>query len=47
MNGHIAAVHEGKKPYKCDTCDVKFSSKQGLNRHFAAVHKEKKSHSNV
>ena len=35
---HIAAVHEGKKPFKCSICDFKFSVKRNLTRHMASVH---------
>ena len=45
---HIAAVHEGKKPFKCETCDAtfarknKFTRKDNLNTHIATVHEEMK-----
>ena len=42
LNGHIAAVHEGRKPFKCNTCDACFSYKQYLDGHIAAVHERKK-----
>ena len=42
MNGHIATVHEGKKPFKCEACDAKFKSKQGMNGHIVTVHEGKK-----
>ena len=38
MNGHIASVHEGKKPYMCKICDTKFAAKQGLQKHISTVH---------
>ena len=34
------------RPFKCDLCNAKFTSKHSLNGHIAAVH-EGKSHSNV
>ena len=42
LTKHIAAVHEGKKPFKCEACDAKFTSKQGMNGHIATVHEGKK-----
>ena len=39
---HIAAVHEGRKRFKCDTCDAKFTQKSKLNTHVATVHEEMK-----
>jgi uncharacterized Zn-finger protein len=32
-NGHIKAVHEGKKPFKCNDCGKAFSQGGHLNRH--------------
>ena len=31
-------VHIGEKPFQCDTCDMKFSSKGNLERHSFKVH---------
>ena len=42
LNTHIAAVHEGRKHFKCDTCDAKFTQKSKLNTHVATVHEEMK-----
>ena len=42
MNKHVASVHEGKKPFKCDICDRSFSLKSHMNRHVASVHEGKK-----
>ena len=42
LNRHIVVVHEGKKPFKCDVCDAKFSQKPHLNGHNAAVYEGKK-----
>ena len=36
------SVHEGKKPFKWDLCDVKFEIKHKLNEHIASVHEGKK-----
>ena len=38
----IAAIHEGKKLFTCDTCDEKFGWKDHLSRHIAGVHEGKK-----
>ena len=37
---HIASVHEGKKPFKCEICDDQFELKHELNEHIASVHEE-------
>jgi len=42
----VTSVHEGKKPFKCEICDVQFGVKHGLNEHVASVH-EGKNHLNV
>ena len=36
---HIESVHEQKKPFKCNICDVGFSHKGYLDKH---IHEEKK-----
>ena len=36
---HIASVHEGNKPFKCELCDHSFSRKDVLNRHVESVQK--------
>ena len=35
------AVHEVKKPFKCDICDYSCSRKNHSNKHFATVHEGK------
>ena len=30
---HIKTVHEGIKPFKCDICFAKFTSKNSLTKH--------------
>ena len=42
LNVHIVAVHEGIKPFKCDTCDANFARKDKLIAHIAAIHEGKK-----
>ena len=37
-----ASVHEGKKPFKCESCDYSCSLKGHLNQHVASVHEGKK-----
>ena len=34
----VMPVHEGTKPFKCDTCDAGFTSKQGLEGHVVSIH---------
>ena len=34
----VMQVHEGTKPFKCDTCNAAFTSKQGLKGHIASIH---------
>ena len=45
MNKHVASVHEGKNPLKCDNCDYSRYQKTNLNRLFEWINEEK-SHSN-
>ena len=33
LNGHISAVYEGNKPFKCNICDARFTQKGSLNGH--------------
>jgi len=33
LNVHIASVHEGKKPFKCEICYVQFEVENELNEH--------------
>ena len=39
MKYHVKIVHEGKKPYKCDYCDVRFGRKPDLKKHVTNKHK--------
>ena len=40
---HIATIHEGKKPYQCNSCDSQFFTMNQLKKHRVSVH-EKVSH---
>ena len=42
MEKLVAAVHEEKKPFKCDSCDYHSSLKIHMKKHIALVHEEKK-----
>ena len=35
---HSKNVHEVKKPYKCEVCNISFAYKQGMKTHIEAVH---------
>ena len=37
----MASVHEGKKNFRCDTCNASFSQKKGWNRHKPSFHEGK------
>ena len=39
IDEQIGNVHEGKKPYKCISCNKDFNSKSGLIEHFSFIHK--------
>ena len=36
------SVHEGKKPFHCNTCDYSTSRKEQLQTHIESVHQGKK-----
>ena len=38
MKIHVATVHEGKKPFKCEVCDYKWYQKSSLENNVASVH---------
>ena len=40
LKRHEASVHEGKKPFKCNICDVEFAQKSKLNIHIISVHEK-------
>ena len=35
---HVEIVHEGKKPFKCEYCDVSFGRKPDLKKHVTYKH---------
>ena len=41
LKRQIESVHEGNKPFKCNTCNVNFAGKQNLNVHIASWMKER------
>ena len=38
LRKHKQAVHEGKKPFPCSSCDYRASQKGHLRRHEQTVH---------
>ena len=40
MNKHVASVHEGNRPFKCNICDATFSEKANMKRHIFRIHEE-------
>ena len=42
LSVHVAAVHDGVKPFKCTDCDATFSMKSQLPGHMLSVHGEGK-----
>ena len=40
----VSSVHEGKKPFKCESCDYYCDQKYDLQHHVATVHKGKTTH---
>ena len=38
LQRHISLVHEGIKPFECSICEIKFSTKNGLNKHIRKKH---------
>ena len=37
----MISVHEGLKPFKCDSCEKDFTAKQSLLVHTYTIHKKK------
>ena len=42
MNQHIDTAHEGKKLFKCEICEKRFTDKRGFIYHMVHVHEEEK-----
>ena len=42
LNVHIAAVHEGSKPFVCDFCKKRFPRKADMKKHISSVHQKNK-----
>ena len=42
LSAHVASVHEGKKPFKCNICDYSSSLKHHMKKHVDSVHEGKK-----
>ena len=40
MQNHVAAIHEGKKPYQCPRCGMKFGQNSAVHLHFRKKHSE-------
>ena len=38
MLGHVATVHEKKKPFHCEICSSAFAEKRRLKEHITSVH---------
>ena len=36
------SVHKGEKPFKCNICDYKFSTRKHITQHISSVHEGKK-----
>ena len=41
LNLHTAVVHEGKKPFACDLCPMKYTAKNSLQHHVILQHELK------
>ena len=42
VSAHIAKIHEGKRSFKCEKCEVTFKNSSHLTRHVNSVHEGKK-----
>ena len=40
MQTHVASIHEGKKPYQCPRCGMKFGQNSAAHQHFRNMHSE-------
>ena len=41
---HIESFHEGKKTFRCNLCDLRFTQNGGLKSHIQSVHEVKRKH---
>ena len=37
VNVHIASIHEGKKPFRCEICDQHFTQKGHIDKHITSA----------
>ena len=42
LKKHIEAFHEGKKAFRCNICDLRFTQNGGLKIHVQYVHEGKR-----
>ena len=42
IKGHIASIHENRKPFTCEICSISFARKPNLKKHIESVHAGKK-----
>ena len=42
LKKHVESVHEGIRPFKCESCDAKFSYERDKKNHISSVHKGEK-----
>ena len=42
LQGHIASIHENRKPFTCEICSFSFARKPNLKKHIESVHAGKK-----
>jgi uncharacterized Zn-finger protein len=40
LEEHIAVVHDGKKPFKCDFCNTSGAMQSKLKKHIFRAHEE-------
>ena len=42
LNEHVASVHDGEDPFKCNECSKTFKCQSGLKNHKKAIHEGRK-----